>query len=78
MSDMTPADLTTGVLIGAAMIIIGAVPGLFEGLVMGVRNFEGSIRPTPPESGSIPCAPRWIAPAGAALGVFTVCAYLIG
>jgi hypothetical protein len=37
---MEPRELVIGLVSGAAAIVFGLVPGLFSGLILGVRNFR--------------------------------------
>lgn len=73
-------EVLIGVLSGSVLVVFGLVPGLFEGLSEGVRNFNDSV------SFGSPMRPRrytehyhrrhvWLAGLGAALIALSVLAY---
>jgi hypothetical protein len=79
---MKPADLMVGVLTGGLLIVFGLVPGLFYGLVEGIRNFNNSLSSSywaraPQESGSANRqGPFWLAGLGGGLILLTLAGYL--
>ena len=68
-----------GVVIGAFLIALGLIPGLFQGFVDGVRNFvslwssEFQAQSCPPERID---QPAWLVAVGTALMTLTILAYL--
>ena len=79
---LTPDQVITGLLAGFVLIAFGLVPGLFDGLSEGVRNFSNSLtspfhhphprrhEPTHP--------PMGLALLGGALILLTLLGYLAG
>lgn len=68
-----------GVLAGAVLIVFGVVPGVFQGIVDGVRNSVNLLSsqfPGPSRLREEFPRPRWLAGLGAALIALTVLAYL--
>ena len=78
---MKPDDVAVGVVTGFALIAVGLVPGLFHGLMEGVRNFSNStfspfaVGPAPGTGYENVHGPLWLAGLGAALIVLSVLAY---
>lgn len=79
---MTPHDLVVGLVAGGVALAFGLIPGLFESLTEGVRNFGDSLSlgvPVPrrrlPETESRQ-RPLGLAGFGALIVVFTVLAYV--
>jgi hypothetical protein len=72
-------QVVNGVVSGVALMVVALVPGLFQNMVDGVRRIEGvlgmragfAVRDGEPVG-----QPQWLAGVGAALIVFSVCAYL--
>ena len=79
---LTPSQVITGLVGGCVLIVFGLVPGLFDGLAEGVRNFSNSLtspfhhhhprrhEPTHPPIG--------LALLGCALILLTLLGYLAG
>jgi hypothetical protein len=72
---MDPNQVVTGLLMGAVLIVLGAVPGCFQALVEGVGNsIDLLFSDSPGRFGPAASVgqPRWLALAGAALIVLTL------
>jgi hypothetical protein len=70
-------EVTLGVVLGFALIALGLIPGLFQGLADGVRNFSDALHSFPSrwQRREEVRQPAWLAVAGAALIALTVLAY---
>ncbi len=79
---MKPDDVVVGVATGCALIAFGLVPGLFHGLIEGVRNFSNSIvspfaaGPAHGTEYEDVHGPVWLAGLGAALIALSVLGYI--
>ncbi len=73
-------DMMIGVLTGCVCLVFGLVPGLFDGLSEGIRNFRDGLLPVLTPRRRIPYepvgAPAWMAVAGACWIAFVILAYL--
>jgi len=80
--NMNANDLLIGFMAGAVLIVLGFIPGFFQGLIEGVRNFQDrfhsdlQIRPPYWTGYRTIQKPGWLAPLGAALIVLTAGAYV--
>jgi hypothetical protein len=73
-----PHQVVIGLSAGFVLILLGLVPGLFQGLVEGVRNFSDALCsrfPSPSCSYARIYQPRWLGLLGAALIAATLLAY---
>lgn len=90
---MTPHEVTTGLVCGSVLIIVGLVPSLFwrrlaGDLAIGIQNFRDSIssgwpssdwpRRSPVPTDTERKSPVWLAGLGALVITLTLLSYLSG
>jgi hypothetical protein len=72
-----PKEVVLGVTLGIALIALGLIPGLFQGLAEGVRNFSDELHSLPSRwrRHNEIRQPTWLAVLGASLVAITLLAY---